>query len=120
MTIPFVGGPYDGMKLTATEVKQHLRLLSLRSQRNVRRLVYLPAVEDWPEVLAGRIFPDQSHLLYYYELVSAPGGAQFWSDDAGGGYKRAIDEVVRDGGRRRHGSQAVLDGRPNGADDRSR
>ena len=93
MQIPFVGGPYDGLKLGVVEVQKHLVILSVPGRRGLRRFAYLPSPEDWPDVLSGRIRVDDSEVYHYYELLSTPQGPQFRSDEGGRLYRTAIGEA---------------------------
>ena len=96
MTIRFIGGPYHGLRLGVVEIQKLLVILSLPSRRGVRRFAYLPGLEDWPEVLAGRMKVDESAVFHYYELISTPQGLQFRSDEGGWDYRRTIaDDFAR-------------------------
>lgn len=46
MTIPFFGGPYDGLKLSVVEIERHLIVLSIPTRGGPRRFLYLPHCAD--------------------------------------------------------------------------
>ena len=105
MNVRFIGGPYDGLELSAFDVQRCLHLISFRSDRRLQHFVYMPAVEDWPAVLAGTMAVHRSTTYHYYEMFSTATGVEFRCEQTDRGIWRAITELVR----------SQKDGRPPGA-----
>ncbi|MDB5312755.1 MAG: hypothetical protein JWO38_6957 [Gemmataceae bacterium] len=92
MDIDFHGGPYDGLRLSETEVRRCTCPLTVRTARGVRLFSLLPRPEDWEDVFAGEIGPAESGL-YPYELILTPGrgcGAEFRDAAENGAFARAM------------------------------
>jgi hypothetical protein len=92
--INFCGGPYDGLRLSDTEVRRCTLPVMVRTDGGVRLFSLLPPPADWEAVFAGDADPEESGL-YPYELVLTPGtgcGAEFRDAAENGAFDRALAE----------------------------
>ena len=94
MTISFVGGPYDGLQLSALEIQRIALLFTLATTRGPRKFGVFPHPVDWAEIRSGRMEVDQSRASYYYELVNTVLGPQHQYDQGGKRYREALSEVI--------------------------
>ena len=77
MNIDFRGGPYDGLRLTRSQVLRCTSPLLVDVDDGVRFFALMPRPADWAAVFAGSRASDGQ---YPYELVLTPGvgcGAEF-------------------------------------------
>jgi hypothetical protein len=91
MDIDFRRGPYDGLRLSVTEVRRCRYPLTVRTHRGVSLYSVLPRPADWEAVFAGEFGPAESGL-YSYELILTPGrgcGAEFQDAAENGEFTRA-------------------------------
>lgn len=94
MIIPFVGGPYDGMRLSAFEIERIATLFSIMTTRGLRKFGTFPHLQDWPDVLSGKLNGTQARAYYYYELVNTVLGPQHQYDPGGRRYREALAEAI--------------------------
>lgn len=98
MQIPLLGGPYDGRKIAAGDIMNHLRVLVLKVQDGTRKFIYLPDPDDWPALLGGQVTVAESKSLHFYELESTPRGPRLVFDPRHEHYWGALDQLARQGG----------------------
>ena len=76
----FVGGPYDGMKLTIDQINKFANLTPIGTRHGVRLFVLLPPLKDWEMIVSGDMAKESEfETLYCYERRFIPGGAEFFS-----------------------------------------
>lgn len=90
MTLRFLGGPYDGMTMLASTCEQVSPPISITTERGERKLIAMPAPEDWPRVLKGLAGVHDSDGCHYYEVTGAPS-----SRIVDGGLVRCQDATYR-------------------------
>jgi hypothetical protein len=75
---PFVGGPYDGMRITTEQINKFGHLTPVSTKRGIRLFVLLPPPEDWERLQKGEItIQNRVGILHPYERKFASGGAEF-------------------------------------------
>lgn len=91
MNIDFRGGPFDGLRLSRSQVLRCTSPVLIHVDDGVRLFTLLPQPADWAAVLAEEAALADSGL-YPYELVLTPGkgcGAEFRDAVEGGAFDRA-------------------------------
>ena len=96
MMIPLVGGPYDGHRIWASHVQQHMKVLVLDLGGMTRRFIRLPGPVDCRAVLDGRIRLDQLQRYCHYEMVSTRDGLSLRFDAHREAHRAAIEEAIRE------------------------
>ena len=94
MHIAFRGGPYDGLRLSAEQVRRYTCPLKVHTHQGDRFFALLPRLADWDAVVHGSWDPGDRPGLYPYELVLTPGAgseAEYRDAFQDGGFERAID-----------------------------
>jgi hypothetical protein len=90
LTIRFLGGPYDGLRLDDYQVISLATVVPLRTAGGLRVYALMPPLADWPAVLAGDPDRTDGRPDYAYELVRTPGGLALRDAERDGGFDRAV------------------------------
>jgi hypothetical protein len=75
---PFVGGPFDGMKLNTDQVNMYCNITPVSTRRGVRLFVLLPPPEAWERLVNGQITKEGPFdVLHCYERMFVSRGVEF-------------------------------------------
>ncbi len=94
MTVPFVGGPYDGMSLSAFEIQQIASLTLILTKRGLRKFGIFPHPDTLSLDALGELMDGVHHKSYMYELVNASTGPQHQYDPDHKRYHEALKEAI--------------------------